>query len=246
MVPGLSQKVRKEGFRVQVSGLSPTTKNLYLPKQMPKTAAITPLPLHNGTLGLCGCPGGAAALFRRPETESYIDTLARWPATSVVTLMESRELAMLGLDGLPGEFRERFPLWLHLPIRDGDIPGSRWMERWQLARLIIAAVLAEGDNVAMHCLAGVGRTGTVAAMCLVDADFGTGRKAIDHIRAIHNVHAAETPEQEAFVEQYRPASILTPDTVHDQLADYVEQAGLDPILGDNNRLDRARAARLFA
>jgi len=208
--------------------------------------AITAIRLHAGILGLCGCPGGTGAFLGRPDPDAGLDALARWPAGAVVTLMESRELEMLGLDGLPAEFRERFPLWLHLPIRDGDIPGSRWMERWQLARLVIAAVLAEGDNVAMHCLAGVGRTGTVAAMCLVDADFGSGRKAIDHIRTVHNVHAAETPEQEAFVERYEPASILSPDTIHQQLADYVAQAGLDPVLDRNNRLDRPRVAHLFA
>ncbi len=207
---------------------------------------ITPIRLHAGTLGLCACPGGMGAFLGRPDADAGLDALARWPANVVVTLMESRELELLGLDGLPPEFRERFPLWLHLPIRDGDIPGARWMERWQLARLVIAAVLAEGDNVAMHCLAGVGRTGTVAAMCLVDAGFGNGRKAIDHVRAVHNVHAAETPEQEAFVEQYESPSALSPDTVHQQLADFVAQAGRDPILDDNNRLDRPRTARLLA
>ncbi|RFF27682.1 MULTISPECIES: dual specificity protein phosphatase family protein [unclassified Wenzhouxiangella] len=206
---------------------------------------ITPIPLHNGRLGLCGCPGGSGAFLGRPEPDSGLDALAKWPAATVVTLMESRELETLGLDDLPARLRERFPLWLHLPIRDGDIPGNRWMDRWQFTRLVIAALLAEGDNVAIHCLAGVGRTGTVAAMCLVDAGFGDGRKAIDHVRAVHNVHAAETPEQEAFVEHYRPSSILTPEKVHEQLADFVEQAGLDPILDDNDRLDRGRAARLL-
>lgn len=206
---------------------------------------ITPIRLHNGTLGLCGCPGGRGVFLGRPAPDSGLDALAQWPAGTVVTLMESRELEMLGLESLPVRFPERFPLWLHLPIRDGDIPGHRWMEQWQFARLVIAALLSEGDSVAMHCLAGVGRTGTVAAMCLVDAGFGNGRKAIDHVRAVHNVHAAETPEQEAFVEQYRPASTLSTDTVHQQLAEFVERAGLDPILDDNGQLDRFRAASLL-
>ena len=209
---------------------------------MPTDHPITPIKLHAGNLGLCGCPGGAAAFFGRPDSDSGIDALARWPAGAVVTLMESRELEMLGLDGLPAEFRERFGLWLHLPIRDGDIPGARWMERWQLARLVIAALLAEGDNVAVHCLAGVGRTGTTAAMCLVDAGFGTGRQALDHVRQLHNVHAAETPEQEAFVEQYQPPDILKTNTVHDQLADTVARAGMEPVVDENGRLIRSRAA----
>jgi len=206
---------------------------------------ITPIKLHAGHLCLSACPGGMGAFLGRPDPNAGIDALARWPATAVVTLMESRELEMLGLDGLPAEFRQRFPLWLHLPIRDGDIPGSRWMERWQLARLVIAAVLAEGDNVAMHCLAGVGRTGTVAAMCLVDAGFGDGRKAIDHIRSVHNVHAAETPEQEAFVEQYEPEFTLKEETAHDYLADAVARAGLDPVIDKDGRLDRKKLSQIM-
>jgi protein-tyrosine phosphatase len=160
---------------------------------------ITPIPIHAGKLGLCACPGASGALFERAEPDAGVDALARWPATAVVTLMESRELEMLGLGDLPAKMRERVPLCLHLPIRDCDIPDRDWMERWQLARLLIAAVLAEGGNVAVHCLAGVGRTGTVASLCLVDAGFGDGVNALAHVRNLHHIRAAETPEQEAFV-----------------------------------------------
>ncbi|NBB92638.1 MAG: hypothetical protein GVY32_05650, partial [Gammaproteobacteria bacterium] len=103
---------------------------------------ITPIGLFAGKLGLCGCPGGMGAFFGRPDPDAGVDALARWPATAVVSLMESREFDMLGLEHLPGHFRERFPLWLHLPIRDGDIPGRHWMARWRFARLVIAALLA--------------------------------------------------------------------------------------------------------
>jgi len=205
---------------------------------------ITPIQLHAGTLGLCGCPGGTGAFMGRPDPDSGVDALARWPATAVVSLMESREFEMLGLKGVPQAFQERFDLWLHLPIRDGDIPDKHWMERWQLARLIIAAVLAEGGRVAMHCLAGVGRTGTVASLCLVDAGFGSGREALDHVRGLHTVHAAETPEQETFVEQYRPEFTLDETNAHDRLADAAARAGLDPVIDEDGRLDRNRAARL--
>lgn len=206
---------------------------------------ITPIQLHAGQLGLCACPGGMRAFLGRPRPEPGIDALARWPARAVVSLMESREFEVLGLEQLPGQFRERFPLWLHLPIRDGDTPGPDWMERWKIARLVIAALLAEGHNVALHCLAGVGRTGTVAAMCLVDAGFGDGGDALGHVRSIHTVHAAETPEQEAFVEDYRPADVLEPDFVHDRLAEVASDAGLDSIFDASGCLDPARTGRLL-
>ncbi|WP_376692071.1 phosphatase domain-containing putative toxin [Wenzhouxiangella sp. EGI_FJ10409] len=207
--------------------------------------AITAIRLHAGTLGLCACPGAHGALLGRAEPDAGIDALARWPATAVVTLMETRELEMLGLGDLPRKLRERLPLWLHLPIRDGDIPGRQWMERWQVARLLIAAVLAEGGRVAVHCLAGVGRTGTVASMCLVDAGFGDGAESLSYVRRLHHVHAAETPEQEAFVGQYSPEFTINKQTAHDHLAEKTARAGMDPVIDENGRLIRKRARTLI-
>ena len=205
---------------------------------------ITPIPVHDGKLGLCGCPGVGGALAGRSRPDAGLDALARWRAGAVVTLMESRELEMLGLEILPEACRERFGAWLHLPIRDCDIPGPGWMEGWQMARLVIAALLSEGDNVAVHCLAGVGRTGTVASMLLVDAGFGTGRQALEHVRGMHNIHAAETPEQEAFVERYQPAFTLDRQSAHHRLAEATAAAGLEPVINEGGRVDRERAVRL--
>jgi protein-tyrosine phosphatase len=206
---------------------------------------ITPIALYNGQLGLCACPGGRQAFLGRPNPDSGIDALAQWPATAVITLMESRELEMLGLSEVPEKLQARIPLWLHLPISDVNPPGHAWLQRWRLARLLIAALLAEGGKVAIHCLAGVGRTGTVASLCLIDAGKAHGRAAIEQVRQIHHVRAAETPEQEAFVERYEPESILSSDCVHDQLADFVAEAGVDSVLDEDGRLDRARAGRLM-
>lgn len=209
------------------------------------THPITPLPVLNGRLGLCACPGGRRAFLGEPNPDAGIDALARWPAAAVVTLMESRELEMLGLADLPDRLRKRVPLWLHLPIRDGDVPGQAWLERWRVARLLIGALLTEGEQVAVHCLAGVGRTGMVASLCLIDTGQAEGRSAIEQVRRVHNVHAAETLEQEAFVEGYRPEFEVSADTVHDKLADLAASAGLDPVLDENGRLDRRRAERLL-
>ena len=48
------------------------------------------------------------------------------------------------------------------------IPGADWENRWQREGATIRDALASGDNVVLHCLAGLGRTGTVAARLLIE------------------------------------------------------------------------------
>jgi len=202
---------------------------------------IDHLGVYNARLGMCPCPAWPAAFHRPADLTGAVEALRRWPATAVVSLMEGYEFERLGLGDLPGLLRQRVPLWMHLPIRDGDVPTPDWLERWRLARLVIAGLLVEGSDVAVHCLAGVGRTGLVASLCLIDAGACRGRDAIERVRRAHNIHAVETPEQQAFVEAYRPESILTEENVHAELARVGAEFGMPEITDENGRIDYAAA-----
>ena len=55
-----------------------------------------------------------------------------------------------------------------------------------------------GDAVAIHCLAGLGRTGTIAARFLMQ--FGLrAEQAISQIRQQHSIYAIETTAQEKYL-----------------------------------------------
>lgn len=203
---------------------------------------IDHLGLYNARLGMCPCLAWPEAFGRPPDLTGAVEAVRHWPATAVVSLMEGQEFERLGLGGLPGLLRARMPLWMHLPILDGDIPGRAWLERWRLARLVIAGMLVEGKDVVIHCLAGVGRTGLVASLCLIDAGACRGREAIERVRRAHSVHAVETPQQQEFVETYRPESILTEENVHAELARVAEDFGASEIIDENGRIDHAAAA----
>jgi protein-tyrosine phosphatase len=89
----------------------------------------------------------------------------------------------------------------HVPITDGDAPSVTEMDR-------ILEVLTERrrtGNVAVACLGGVGRTGTVAACALVRAGMGADA-AIALVRRVRHPQAVETPQQEAFVAAYAARS----------------------------------------
>jgi ADP-ribosyl-[dinitrogen reductase] hydrolase len=157
---------------------------------------INALPVANGAVGLCCCPGHRLTpRFVSPslhDFEADLDAIAAFGATRLVTLMQPDELALIGIDPkrLDREARARGLAWLHLPIRNLSIPGPEWEAGWQTAGETLRGALATGDRFAMHCYAGLGRTGMVAARLLVE-------------------HGMAPPEAIAAVRQIRPGSIET-------------------------------------
>jgi len=68
--------------------------------------------------------------------------------------------------------------WVHLPIRDGQVPGGRQVERF-------LATVRDTDGVTLvHCGAGVGRTGAMVAAYLVATGASDGRAAMQRNLAV--------------------------------------------------------------
>lgn len=88
--------------------------------------------------------------------------------------------------------------WHTHPIADFGIPDDLAPFATRLSEM--AMLLRGGERIALHCAAGVGRTGT-AATCLL-LMLGLGRAEADaRIRAAGS--HPETPEQRAFVDRFR-------------------------------------------
>lgn len=89
---------------------------------------------------------------------------------------------------------------LHLPITDFGIPDPKDL---RLAVNSAYDLAKEGKNVAIHCHAGIGRTGTFAA-CLARQALGlTGEGAISWVRELIP-HAVETGQQRNVVLNFQP------------------------------------------
>lgn len=156
----------------------------------------------NGTrIALVACPGAHALGMLPMDQAAAVDAdlarLGEWGAHALVTLVERAELEMLGVAELGERTRALGLSWWHLPVIDGDAPGKAFERAWRDAGPALHANLDGGRRIALHCRAGIGRTGTVAARLLVER----GMAPADAVVAVRRARpgAIESAEQRAWV-----------------------------------------------
>lgn len=153
----------------------------------------------SGRIGLVPCPGVRAWPTDAGPTAMRADLalLREWGTTALVTLLQPSEMAMLGVESLADEPRAMGMAWWHLPITDGAAPWRDFESVWQRAGPDLHSRLDSAERIVVHCRAGLGRSGTVAARLLVERGMDP-RSAISAVRRARH-GAIENPEQEAWV-----------------------------------------------
>ncbi len=153
---------------------------------------------ERGLLGMCCCPGRfegeAGAFARQRDVHADLGAIASWRPDLVVSLVEIHEFSMLGVPDLPRQLERQFN-WKHWPVRDlqaptGDGSAASFLDE-------ISAGLRRGDRVLLHCAAGLGRTGTLAARLLIVS----GSAAVNAIATVRQARpgAIESDAQEGFL-----------------------------------------------
>jgi protein-tyrosine phosphatase len=150
-----------------------------------------------GVLGLTHCPGRCGRTHGTRDLVTDFATIAAWGAALLVTLNEGHEFETLGVPDFAAMARVQPFRWYHAPIPDMAAPGAAFAQAWATTGPAIAATLNSGGKVAIHCAAGLGRTGTLAAKLLVDRGLDAAA-AIALVRA-RRPGAIETQAQAAFV-----------------------------------------------
>lgn len=179
---------------------------------------LSPLPIDSvildnsgGIIGMTFCPGRKFQNTLAGRWDRDLDTdlkeIRLWGAVALVSLMEQDELEWYGVGDLPEKARQLGLRHFHLPIIDMDIPGKNFEKSWLTAGKELRTLLLTGKSIVIHCLGGLGRTGTVAARLVIEL-------GVDHETAIGRIRTArpgaiQTVMQEVYVRRCKP--ILDPD-----------------------------------
>jgi protein-tyrosine phosphatase/nicotinamidase-related amidase len=148
-----------------------------------------------GRLGMTLCPGRRD---RGRDLGVDLDVLVREGVTRMLSLLPDTELEWAGVSSMAAEAERRGLQLRQVPIPDQGTPGHD--EALELTRWILDAV-DRGESVVMHCMGGLGRTGTIAACALV-ARGQRADEAIEAVRRSRGPRAVETREQERFVRAF--------------------------------------------
>ena len=149
-------------------------------------------PGQSARVGLTLLPG-RRDLGRELDTD--LESLQAQGVDAVLCLLANDEFAHYGVENLMGSYASAGLNGLHQPIVDGRVPTHDELRR---ALDFVDGELAQGRDVLIHCVGGLGRAGTIAAAWLKRHGHGTAA-AIAQIRATRSPRAIETALQEAFL-----------------------------------------------
>ena len=160
---------------------------------------FVPLPSLGGRVGLTFAPGKRDAFKWDRNLAEDLDRLVdAFNVTHLVSLMEDAELRDYHIPNLVTQAERRGIAVHRFPIVDVSVPRQLDDVR-PLMRDI--GTWTQTATVAIHCLGGLGRTGTIAGCFLVEQGFDAD-SALAMLRTVRGDDCPQTEKQREFVRQY--------------------------------------------
>jgi protein-tyrosine phosphatase len=160
--------------------------------------------LMPGRIGLTFAPGkkhhGMTGHWDRDLDADLARLRDEYQTDLLVSLIEEHEFAALQIANLRERVVSHGIEMLWYPIRDVSVPTS--IEDFAETVNRVVQALSEGRTVVIHCMGGLGRTGLVAAACLMATTELDAREAIGIVRHAR-AGTIQTREQERYVELFR-------------------------------------------
>jgi protein-tyrosine phosphatase len=159
---------------------------------------------------------GPLAIMPRPRAGEWLEeelaALKREGVAVVLSLLTAAEEMVLDLTREEELCRSVGLEFRSFPIADRGLPSSYAVVRQFLEAL--GSACAQGEGIAIHCRAGIGRSALMAACLLVDAGCEPSA-ALERIGSARGWQIPDTAEQRAWVEAYA----RQPRSPRDQAAD---------------------------
>jgi len=180
---------------------------LFTSRSSPLEIDAVKVPGTTAHIGLLHCPGMKYArgdIEWNRSLDEDLDALKAWGASALLTLIESHEFEKLGVPDL-GKRVGAWMRWYWIPIPDGGVPDQAADAAWVGVSRELVEALRTGKSVALHCHAGLGRAGTMAASLLTS--FGVS--ASDAIATVRRSRpgAIQSDQQEQYVSRVSKAGV---------------------------------------
>jgi protein-tyrosine phosphatase len=139
---------------------------------------------------------GFLAVMAKPVAGEWIEdeflAIAQADIKQIVSLLEANEAYELGLQNEQKYTEKNHMEFISFPIKDRNIPLSRPKFEQLIQQLY--QDITQGKNTVIHCRAGIGRTGMVAAAILMQDGFSV-ESACEKVSSKRGVVVPETQAQ---------------------------------------------------
>ncbi|MCB1174558.1 MAG: isochorismatase family protein [Leptospiraceae bacterium] len=150
--------------------------------------------VYPGSLGITILPGRQD---RGRNLSADLQRLQELRYQNIVCLLTANEFEDYGVPDLLQQYEQAEFETLHFPVPDQGIPPLD--ADWQSVMEWIAERLDRGQNVLIHCVGGLGRSGLIAALFLKHKSGMGAEEAVAHVRQCRSPRAIETRRQLEFV-----------------------------------------------
>jgi protein-tyrosine phosphatase len=143
---------------------------------------------------------GFLAVMAKPVSGEWIEDeflgIAKAGIKQIVSLLEIHEEYELGLQDERNLAKQNDMDFVSFPIKDRSLPNS--VSEFSKLTKKLYQDIATGKNTVIHCRAGIGRTGIVAAGVLLHCGF-EAEAAFKHISTKRGVQVPDTDEQRNWI-----------------------------------------------
>ena len=150
---------------------------------------------------------GLLYVMPKPSAEWLLDDVTYFHSkgiTKVVSLLQAGEEYELGLSKERELCEAAGIQFSSFPIEDRGLPSINPFKKWVTD---LYAELQSGEHITLHCRAGIGRTGLLAA-CLLIKDGYAAQVAIDQVSAARGVSIPDTQAQYDFICDYASIGLV--------------------------------------